>query len=59
MEKYNMITEKKFNTSVDELCDGLPSKFKCLLTICLQLNLHYFTVIVEDQSLIKILIMDI
>lgn len=26
MEKYNMIIEKKFDTSVDELCEGLPSK---------------------------------
>jgi casein kinase I family protein HRR25 len=28
MEKYNMITEKKFNTSVDVLCEGLPSKLR-------------------------------
>ncbi len=27
IEKYNLITEKKMNTSIESLCSNLPSKF--------------------------------
>ena len=35
MEKYNLITEKKMNTTIEALCQNLPSKhfIKAILTI--------------------------
>lgn len=32
LEKYNLITEKKMSTSIEELCSKLPSMCSLLLT---------------------------
>eukprot|EP00347_Sterkiella_histriomuscorum_P022972 403336441 len=34
IEKYTLITEKKFNTSVEELCEGLPIEFALFCSYC-------------------------
>lgn len=44
IEKYNLITEKKMNTSIESLCSNLPSKLSFL--ILLKLNTHSFITIV-------------
>ena len=41
MEKYNMITEMKFNTSIDELCFDLPSKLPVTLPLTVEFTLFY------------------
>ena len=35
MEKYNLITEKKMNTSIETLCQNLPSKQFITLILCI------------------------
>jgi hypothetical protein len=50
IEKYNLITDKKMNTSIESLCSNLPSKlsmnnsFKlnmlCFITIVVVWSLH-------------------
>ena len=54
MEKYNLITEKKMNTSIETLCQNLPSMqfIKAILSIYLQLNMHCsITIVVVWNSL--------
>ena len=43
IEKYNLITEKKMNTSIESLCSNLPSKPSFFNT--LKLNMHSFITI--------------
>ena len=38
LERYKLITEKKFSISVERLCHGLPDEFKYYLNYCRGLN---------------------
>lgn len=38
LERYKLITEKKFSISVERLCHGLPDEFKDYLNYCRGLN---------------------
>lgn len=40
-EKYNMISEKKMSTKIEDLCYELPSIYYCYLNIIVEFALFY------------------
>ncbi len=54
IEKYNLITDKKMNTSIESLCSNLPSKSS--MNNSFKLNMLCFITIVAVWSLHRPLI---